>query len=412
MEVQSTTESSSLDILMARQPIYDDHNRLFGYELLFRNADGLSAEVFGGEKATSQVVVNLCASISVQFDTFQQPLFINITADFLDSESFLPVSPEAVILELVHDTVVTDSLLLKLAELSKRGYRFALDGFHPEKTDIALFPYLDHVKVDVSKLNYESLIESVDTLVQFPFELVAEKVETPEIYRQCKELGFKLFQGYYLARPDKVFGKTVHPSVQGLMQVLRQIQSQHSSLEDISQAVSREPKLVYQVLRILNSPACKLHRKIETIREALVLLGLNQLKKWTMLIMLASSGEQKIELVRILLTRARACEFFAEMRNLPSPEQYFMTGMLSGIDLLLEADKAVLLEQISVAPDVMAAISSGEGSMGKLLGQIEMIEQQDWDSLNEMPFDIYQDVFEAYHQAGVWAHEMMDLIYA
>ncbi|WP_020410603.1 EAL and HDOD domain-containing protein [Hahella ganghwensis] len=412
MEVQSVgTGTSSLDILMARQPIYNSENKLFGYELLFRNADGLSAEVFGGEKATSQVVVNLCTSINAQFDTFRQPLFINITTDFLDSESFLPINPEGVVLELAHDTVVTDSLLLKLAELSHKGYRFALDGHHPDKTDVALFPYLDHVKLDVSQLGAEELEEVVSRLDQYTFDLIAGKVETPEEYRQCRELGFSLFQGYFLARPDKILGKTINPSLQGLMQVLRQVQSKTSSIEDVSEAVSREPKLVYQVLRILNSPACRLQRKIDTIREALVLLGLNQLREWTMLIMLASSGEQNVELVRILLTRARACEHFAQVRDLPSPEQFFMAGMLSGIDLLLEADKKVLLDQISVSPEVVAALLNNEGAMGQILKQIGMIEQRDWDSLNELPFELYQDVFDAYHEAGVWAHEMLSLIY-
>ena len=405
------TTTSSQDLLMARQPIYDGLGQLYGYELLFRNADGLSAETFGGDKATSQVVVNLCTSINAQIDTFKLPLFINLSADFLASEAFLPINPEVVVLELPANTEASDSLLLTLAELTKKGYRLAMSCGQNQIADIAFFPFLDFMKIEVQSISENELRSLLATLAAYPFQLVAEKVETPALYRQCQAMGFSLFQGYFLARPDQVYGTAVQPSTQGLMQVMRRIQQVDSSMDQVSEAVSREPRLVYQVLRILNSPACKLHRKIETIREALVLLGMNQLKKWTMLIMLASSGEEKVELVRILLTRARACERYAEMRRLPSPEHYFMTGLLSGIEMLLEADRDSLLAQINVSEDVVAALTSGDGNMGQALNCVGLIENHQWDGLNSLPFETYQDIFEAYHQAGVWAHEMIELIY-
>lgn len=407
MKKELLEDQKFIDLLMARQPIYDTNSHLYGYELLFRDATGLTAEGAGFDLATSQVVVNLCASINEQFETLKQPLFINITREFLLGDAFFPVDPDAVVLELLEHTTVDDKLLAAVVEWKKKGFRFALDDYCFETHFDPLIPHMDFIKVDLLMKPLDWILEKTKNLDKKHCILVAEKVEDKVVLFKCRQAGFDLFQGYYLAMPDKVFGKSIKPSHLGVMQVLKKIQSDDVSMDELAKAVANEPRLVYQLLRILNSPACRLPRKVNNIREAITYLGITQLKKWPLLILLSSSTEPQTELVRILLTRARACERFAELSNLQDSEKYFMAGLLSGVDLLLQVDKGVAMAQISLGSDVQNAILLHEGIIGKTLDSVFDIEGSHWSPLGKLPMDDRRKIFIAHLEGGLWAHETL-----
>ncbi len=399
------------DILMARQPIFDRNRKLYGFELLFRNQRQQAVGAVGGDKATSQVVVNLCTSISGQFAAFNQPLFINITREFLLSEAFFPIEPEAVVMELLEETDVDDDVRQAMVAWRKKGFRFALDDYLFESKFDILLPLVDFVKVELLEYPLEETLGKLDRLQNFDFQLVAEKVESQDVFKRCMEAGFDLFQGYFLAQPDQVYGTAVAPSYQGLMQVLSLVQSEDASIEELSRSVSNEPRLVYQLLRILNSPACRLHRKIENIKEALVYLGLAQLKKWTLLILFTSSKDIELELVRILLTRARTCELYASLKRLNNPENFFMTGLLSGVDLLLKTKRESVFEQINLSDEIRLAIMEFKGPAGNTLKLVTDIEKGSWDAVNALDLADYRNLFSAFNEAGLWAHETLEIVY-
>lgn len=396
---------------MARQPIFDRNRKLYGFELLFRNQRQQAVGAVGGDKATSQVVVNLCTSISGQFAAFNQPLFINITREFLLSEAFFPIEPEAVVMELLEETDVDDDVRQAMVAWRKKGFRFALDDYLFESKFDILLPLVDFVKVELLEYPLEETLGKLDRLQNFDFQLVAEKVESQDVFKRCMEAGFDLFQGYFLAQPDQVYGTAVAPSYQGLMQVLSLVQSEDASIEELSRSVSNEPRLVYQLLRILNSPACRLHRKIENIKEALVYLGLAQLKKWTLLILFTSSKDIELELVRILLTRARTCELYASLKRLNNPENFFMTGLLSGVDLLLKTKRESVFEQINLSDEIRLAIMEFKGPAGNTLKLVTDIEKGSWDAVNALDLADYRNLFSAFNEAGLWAHETLEIVY-
>ncbi|MCP5170254.1 MAG: HDOD domain-containing protein [Hahellaceae bacterium] len=402
------SDDECLDILMARQPIYDTQSQLYGYELLFRSAEGKSAEVIGWDEATSEVVVNLCASINRQYESLKQPLFINITRSFLLSDAFFPVDPAAVVLELLEHTQVDDSLIASLEVWRKKGFRFALDDYDFDPRFDPVLPYMDFIKVDLLIKPLDFILERVSHIDKHGCKLIAEKVEDKTVLIRCRDAGFDLFQGYYLAVPDKVFGKRIRPSAHALMQVLQKIQSEEASIEEIARVVANEPRLVYQLLRVLNSPASRLRHHVENIRDAVVYLGITQLKKWTLLILLSSSGEAQTELVRILLTRARACERYAEMNGQAGSEKYFMAGLLSGIDLLLQVEKAVAMAHIRLEPELQKAVLIHEGPVGQALDHVFDVEGCHWESLGKLPVKLRRNIFVAHLEGGVWAHQTLE----
>ncbi|MCP5208556.1 MAG: HDOD domain-containing protein [Hahellaceae bacterium] len=407
MKEELLEDPTFVDLLMARQPIYDTNSHLYGYELLFRDATGKTAEGVGFDLATSQVVTNLCTSINHQFKALKQPLFINITREFLLSDVFFPVDPNAVVLELLEHKLVDADLIASVKRWRSEGFRFALDDYNFEPKFDPLIPLMDFIKVDLLMQPLEVILEKTKNLDKQHCVLIAEKVEDKTVLFKCRQAGFDLFQGYYLAMPDKVFGKSIKPSQQGVLQVLKKVQSDKISMDELAKTVAQEPRLVYQLLRVLNSPACRLPRKVENIKEAIVFLGITQLKKWALLILLSSSNDSQIELIRILLTRARACERYAELSNLVETEKYFMAGLLSGVDLLLQVDKGVAMAQINLGGDVQKAILLHEGVIGKTLDNIFDIEGSHWSPLGKLPMQDRRKIFIAHFEAGLWAHETL-----
>jgi c-di-GMP phosphodiesterase len=398
------------DLLMARQPIFDQHKQLFGYELLFRSEDNKTARQVGGDIATGQVIVNLCTSIREQFEVLRQPLFINITGEFLRSEVFLPLESEMVVLELLETTEINADILSAVESWRSKGFRFALDDYSFEERFQPLLPLLDFLKVDLLMQSLEQTIAGLAHLQTYSFKLIAEKVEDMPAYKACLEAGFDYFQGNFLAYPHKIYGKVVAPNFYGLINVLAQIQSPDTNVEQLSRAVSSEPRLVYQLLRILNSPACPVQRKIKNVKEAIIYLGLAQLKKWTLLILFSASRKLELELVRILLVRARACERYAEILKLPDPENFFMTGLLSGVDQLLGTEKSVVFKHINLADHICSAILKFEGAAGEALAHTMEMEQSHWNRLSAMPEQNFKALFTAFDEAGLWAHETLAML--
>ncbi len=397
------------EALAARQPIYDINSHLYGYELLLHDPDKFRDEKLGFA-LDDKLVEGLCGSINEQYRSLQQPLFVSVSRDFLVSGKQLSVDPAAVVLEIQTGMRVDDKLIQAVSAWRRRSFKFSLRnyGFEPKYNE--LIPYLDFIKVDLLQEPLETILEKTRNLDKDHCKLIAERIGDKTVFLQCREAGFDLFQGYYLVVPDKVFGKKVKASYQGILQVLKKVQQEDISMDDLARTVANEPRFVYQLLRVLNSPACRLNRKVEDIKEAIVYLGLTQLKKWALLILLTSADEKKTEYLRLLLTRARACERYAELAKSVAPEKYFMAGLLSGIDRLLEVDQGVALAQINLGREVKHAVLLQEGAIGETLNQVFDVESNTLEPIGRLPKDKRQQIFIAHFEGGLWAHETLSAL--
>ncbi|TPE49345.1 HDOD domain-containing protein [Maribrevibacterium harenarium] len=236
--------------------------------------------------------------------------------------------------------------------------------------------------------------------------LVAEKVENQAMFDLCLELGFEYFQGYFLKKPEVIKGKRVDANVQSAMNLVSALQDEQINIDTIANLVSQHPKLSYQLLRILNSPVAGIPRKVESIREAVVYLGLTQLRKWALLITATSSSNKNIDQLKLLLVRARCCQLLADNSKNISSDVAFTMGLMSGIDLLLGIDRQTALKQIALQEGITKAILLGEGPLGKLLYCTMCIEQERWDAIEKMPSPIRKALNHAFFDALRWANDI------
>jgi EAL and modified HD-GYP domain-containing signal transduction protein len=398
------------NILLAKQPIYQSDHSLFAFELLFRSSDNITAMQAGEDLATSKVLINYCSN-TFSTDTNKHPIFINVTKSFLLSEAFLPIDKGAVVIELLERIIVTDEFVTTVKAWHQKGYRFAVDDFDFTEQWEPILPYVSFIKVDILDADMDTVRKNKASLDHLKVTWLAERIETKQMFDVCIDLGFELFQGYYLAKPKAVLGKTIEPSTAITAEIINKCNLKEATIKDLSILVTQDPNLSIQLLKLINSSIFTLPRPINDLKEAITFLGIDTLKKWALIIAFISHAKSPIETCRIVLTRAKACELCAQKvsANSDQADSAFLAGLLSGVDLLLELEPKSLISQMNLSTTIRSAILENSGELGKLISHIKRIEFY----LSQSPEKISTldpAIVNAFSLAQDWAGEVISTL--
>lgn len=361
--------------LLAAQPIYDRQDRIEAVELLYRNDGGESALGVGEYRATSELLFNLCTGITDQAEHYNCDVYINASADFLLSGAFMPIDPGRVVIELVERITPTPELVRAVHDWHRKGFRFALDDFDFSEAWRPLLDYASVIKVDLSQFTEDVIVHERSKLSGYPIRWLAERVEQKCQRDRFMEFGFDLFQGYFMARPTIIAGRKLDPSGWQLVRVLSLLYQAEPDLDELTDVLSADPSLSISLIKIVNSPFYRSQNTVSSIREVIVRLGIDHLRQWSTLIsaLNASSTEQ----ARLVLVRASACQSLAKRMKSQQiePSTAFLTGLLSGVDVMMGIEPRVFLREIKVDQSVQQAITDYQGPLGKLLKLVVGMEQ-------------------------------------
>jgi c-di-GMP-related signal transduction protein len=374
---------------LGRQPILNRTQQIVGFELLFRSAESLLAASFLDiHVASASVIVNALSDFGFQDVLGRHKGFFNVTYEMLMSDAVELLPKEQVVIELLETIVADPEVVARCATLKSLGFTLALDDhvYSPAFHDI--YQIIDIIKLDVLEIPPGELAGIVGQLRAWPLTLLAEKVESAEQYAVCAELGFDLFQGYYFARPVVLKQNRVDVAKLTMLQLMEQVMAE-LEISEIEETFKQNPGLTYNLLRLVNSVAIGLRVRIKTLRHALMVLGLEQLKRWITLALYAnndSNGAQS-PLLELAAMRGRLMELLVQ--SLPSPggrelsDRAFMAGILSLIDVLFEVPMAELVEKLNLVDDVRGALLQRSGTLGELLLLAEKLELTDFAGVNE-----------------------------
>ncbi|NMC73598.1 MAG: EAL domain-containing protein [Geobacteraceae bacterium] len=402
-------------IFLGRQPILDRQKKIFGYELLFRAADTLHAHITDLAFAERSVISNVLSTFGVSSVLGKHKGFINVTGDLLMNDMLEILPSDRIVIELLETITATEPVLRRCRELKDRGFLLALDDnlYHPDYEP--LYDVVDIVKIDILQASPETVLEMVKILRTRNVVLLAEKVETTQQYLDCLSLGFQLFQGYFFARPAVLNTKRVDVAGTTLLKLLQLVCSD-AEFEEIEGTFKHNPTLTYNLLRLVNSVVIGMKEKIRTLRHALVVLGMQQLKRWVQLALFAteSAGGVGNPLLETAAIRGRLMELLsAHQREEHTGKDYsesaFMTGVLSLIDVLFESPMEDILEQLNLTDDVRCALIHREGHLGRLLRVAESLESLDLSNLQKLLDESscnLESLLEYQVQAIEWANRM------
>lgn len=396
----------------ARQPILDREKKLFAYELLFR--DGLE-NVFpdiDGDEATSRMIAGSQFNFGLDDFIGDKPGFINFTLDTLLKKYPTLLPKEQIVVEILESVQPGKRLLAEVQQLKELGYVIALDDYIHQKVWRHFYPYVDIIKIDFRTTTPELIQEIITTVAEFPhIKLLAEKVETNEEFQLAYNLGFSYFQGFFFSRPEMLQSKALSPAQMTLAELLYETSKSDMDFAKITAIFQRDVNLSYKLLRYSNSAVFKRRAEIETIKQALIVLGQAELKKFLSVLFTAQlSSDKPAELMRLAMTRAKFAEGLAALHHKTDTAKAFLTGMMSLMDAILDEPMASVLNKLPLAKDIKAALLDEPSDLTEYLTLVRHYEQADWPNATLLIAKLNLDptvVPDAYHEAVQWANIQM-----
>jgi len=403
----------SSDLFLARQPIVAADLSVLGYELLYRAGDETEARFSDGDLASSQVLVSTFLEVGLERIVGSARAYLNMTRPFLVGAVPLPMAPEQVTLEVLEDVAGDAQVLEGLRVLRGRGYRVALDDFTPSPAAMPLLALADEVKLDVLALPREVLAELVSDLRSRGLGVIAERVETPEMFEHCRELGCTGFQGFFFCRPQLVRGRALPGMRDTALALIGELDDPEISTQRLEQLIERDVALAYRLLRYINCATFALRREVSSIREAIVMLGLRAIRSWATLILYARLEEERPRraLLRTALVRARMAERLTAELQQAEPGRAFTVGLFSTLDAVLGESLEDLLDSTPLSAEVKLALTEHAGPLGELLERTLCYERGNWAALDARAIDIGVHT-KAYLEACAWADEQLALLTA
>jgi len=398
---------------IARQPILTSNETVIGYELFFRESPQHHNFTSGdGEKATS-AAIDMLNVMGLQVLCAGRLAFINCTRQTLLSDYFGLLPPGDVVIEIQHTVPFDEDVIAACQRLKHAGYSIALDNFEPDDNRVGLIPYVDYIKVDITKIAPGPSALLIATYGSGRCRMLAQKVETREGFLQASKSGFTLFQGYFFQRPESLQVREIPANQATYLRLLSAVSKSDVDFAEIESLIKHEPSLCYRLLRYLNSPLLGLSSPVLSVRHALGLLGEHEAVKWIRMATTLVMGHDKCsDLVLSSLVRARFCELIGPKVKHGNGD-LFLLGMLSLMDAILSVPMGIVVEGLSVEPEIKAQLLRGKtGKKTPLSAIYELMlvrELGDWSAVIHLAKELNLSlsfVAEKSNEAMRWAHEI------
>ena len=402
----TAAQNMNQSVLVGRQAIFDRQKEVFGYELLYRDGQLNSAQVDDGDEATARVMVNTFLELGIDHIVGGTQAFINLTGNFFLSGHYEVLPTKNVVLEVLESIEPTPLVLQALLQARQQGYQIALDDFVVRDSHRGLLEVADLVKVDILALTRQQLLEQTQILQQYPVRLLAEKVEDEEVFKLCHDLGYTYFQGYFFCKPQIMEGMKLSGNRMAIVLLLAKLQDPDINIKALTELVENDLSLSLKLLRFVNSASVGLPRSVDSIAQAVGMVGTERMRQWASLLVLANTAGKPSELMRIALIRGRMCQELSRLQGL-SPSQGFTVGLFSVLDAYFDCEMKQLLSDLPLTSDIHLALAEKEGQLGEILTCVLLYERGEWNKIENGLFEP-QVLREAYLLSAEWANEIMD----
>ena len=399
-----------MERFIARQPIFDWQQNIFGYQLLFRNSLDNYFDGTDLDDASSNVIANSFLLFSIEEMTDNTLACLKATHNTIKSGYISALPPKSVIVDIMQPLAHDPELTAACHKLKEAGYTLALDDFIFEADIEPLLETIDIVKVDSLNTSLEDCQDYADALSQKGIKLLAMKVENHESFQELQNVGFDYFQGYFFSKPTVLSRKDIPANKLKYLEILKQVNVPEIDYGELAETIQGEMSVAYKLLKLINSAAFGLPKPVHSIKQALALLGGKELRKWASLISMTGMADDKPnELVINSLARGKSCELLAPHIGMISrAPDLFLMGLFSMLDGIIDRPIKEVLNDIPFEEDLKDALLGKPGRPRKILDLVLAQEMGLWrvlsyiaDSLR-LQENTLQDI---YIEAIQWAEQ-------
>ncbi len=372
-----------MDIYVARQPIFDKNRKVFAYELLFRHSMENYMPKVDGDSATSSVLSSSFLNLGLESLSGGRNVFINFTKNLILNLIPLMFPAKDTIVEILETIEPTPDVIEACKTLKKKGYTLALDDYVFDSVHNAFLEVADIVKVDFMGVSLDEIRNKVSGLPS-RIRLLAEKIETWEEFRAAIDMGFTLFQGYFFCKPEVVKGREVPATSMALLGIMKEVNNRDLDFEKVTDKISKDVAISYKLLRYINSAFFKRVNEITSIKNALVYLGQDELRRFMSVILMSNlAGSTTPELAIASCIRARFCERLGDYgKKTQAHQELFTFGLFSLIDAILDQPMEKIMENLPLSDTIRDALVNQKGLLSDYLKLVVAFEKGEWKRLD------------------------------
>lgn len=403
----------AVDIHVARQPIFDRKLNIFAYELLFRNDFTENCNHMNNDQITNEVISNSFLQIGIDTLTNGKKAFINFTSTSLKNNVPAILPKELIAVEILEDVVPEEEIIKACKRLKEKGYVLVLDDFIFKPEYLPLIELVDIIKIDLRITPFKEQQEIIHKLSTYSIKFLAEKVETTEEFQRALTMGYSYFQGYFFCKPSIISRKNLSSYKTNHLQLLQELNKHDLDFTKIEMIVKQDVSMSYKLLKFMNSSIFGFRTRINSLHQALTLLGQKELLKWVSIVTLKGiSSNKPCELILKSLIRARFAEKLAADENIKvSSSDAFLMGIFSHMDALLDRPLDKILEEISLNEDIIYALLDKEcKQFSALYKLIKNYEKGNWEAyakdVKQLGIDEYY-VLKSYQESLIWVNELL-----
>ena len=411
-----------MEVLISKQPIFNRHDEIICYELLYCNKQFNEFSVVDASQATIETLINAFLSIGIQRITNNKPCFIRFPQSLLMHEFLNSFQHEQLIIELDENIEINDSFIQRMKELKSYGFNLSINSVllnaYSEQYG-QLLHYVDFCSIDFSNYSPDTLQTFEAKVRRFnpQIRLLARNVEDRNTFEFAKSHGYIMFQGSYFMEPETIITNDIPLLTTHSFELLNMFYSEDPDIGEIAETIEQDVSLTYKILLLANNASNQLSVNITSIRQAIMLLGLDELHKWVYLLAMRGNQQQQSdierELLRSSLLRAKICEQLARNKLINNYPQYYLIGMFSNIDSVLARPMSFIMEQLPFAPIIKQTLLEHNTEVEPFLQLAIYLDKLQWDKISEGCIAIgipLEQVELIYSNASSWVEDIFEVV--
>ena len=369
---------------IVRQAIKDlQTDEIVGYEFLIQEDQGSLYNPSADSVAANTMVAFLSENSDRIFK--DRKTFMTFTPTLLFRNTPKIFDKDKVVIQIGDNIIIHALAGILISKYRDEGYSFAINDFQFTPKYFSILEHADYIKMDISNKMDEEQMRSVSNVVDmahgFQKKFIATGVNSREVYDCALKLEVDYVEGNYIS--DRMTTKASKMDfMQGnLYQLIVEITKDEPDIGQLEEIITRDASLTYALLKMANSPYFAVHQETTSVRQALIRVGINQLKQWIYLLSFEDKQENSSEeVLKTSFMRANfASALVKKLRQFPinSSDAYLM-GMFSTLEYMIDASIEDILFEIPIIEEVKNALISKEGPAGRLYELILCYENAQW----------------------------------
>jgi len=396
---------------LARQAVFDRHLGVFGYEILLRNGDEDLLVGPAPDQAGAKMVEGSINTIGLGTLTQGKKAFFNMNRRMLAEDIAALLPPARTVIEILHTLEPDQAVIARCGDLKKRGYQIAVDAYTARRGMAPMLALADIVKIDFRSSDESEQAACVERYGRPGVRVLADRVESHAELDRARRLGYTLYQGPFFCKPQDLHRKEIPTFKLNYLRILQRVNQPEIDFNELDGIIRQDLALSLKLLRYVNSAMFALPQRVDSIRQALMMVGVTVIRRWVSLLALAAMSEDKPhELIVTSLVRARFCEQIGPAAGLKVPDfDLFLVGLLSAVDAILDRPMLEVLADLPLSADVKTALLGGKEGLGRVVGLAMAYERGEWDRLPEVVGTLNIDVMKLpgfYREAIAWVGQI------